>query len=110
MFHVLDLADGSVHKRHIDQITISSQRHTPSESELPLVPEPVAQAPKIITPDEAVVPALDPSDLDDSVASPPSAVSHSASPKPPGSPVSETPKLRRSGRIRKPPDRFGDLI
>ena len=111
MFHVLDLADGSVHKRHRDQITISSS-HDHTSSDITPVPEQFVEAPKINTLTQT---AVDPAPVPDTVSAPhgPSTSaatlpSPDASPKSPGSPAAEPPtfNLRRSDRVRKPPERL----
>ena len=89
MYHVLDRDDGSVHRRHIDQINISPTTATESA---PFTPE-----------DLPTIPAPMQTELTESPGSTSPAQETQSLP----SPIEPKPQLRRSARYRKKPDRYG---
>ena len=98
MLNIMDSSDGTIHKRHIDQVHISSPRPiTPAPSLQPFV-SPSSPQPNA-TP-TAMPPATSPS-----VLQPNASIS-------PVSPISEfsDPPLRRSNRVRRAPERYGEEL
>lgn len=129
MFSVLDLNDGSVHRRHRDQITVNTPSSTLHQNNSPIpFLEPAISSHDTIIPEH--IPPHEPlrsdpvEEADPEGASPTKSASPSSAPAPvvvpnpsptvPRSPavpsVSPTAPLRRSTRIRKRPDRYGTRI
>ena len=98
MYNILDCDDGSVHRRHIDQVEISTHNHSPTKhlnSTEPLQP---LSTPVPVSPPEPTL------QLPDQTSS----VEDSTQPSPtPGSSGPSPVNLRRSSRIRKSPSRYG---
>ena len=100
MFFIMDKEDGTVHRRHKDQVTESAPESCPTTPR----PQPVPSEVPTGSPDLQPPPLqtqLPPQPSSPSPTPPPQLQPYS--PLPPPSPI----LLRRSSRIRKPPTRFG---
>ena len=104
MFQIIDQDDGSLHRRHIEQINVNNN-HAPSDPPAPIPSTPPAALPPLpeTVPEAVPPPAAFPVDE-------PSLSSHSPlplSPTPQVSPQTQNPP-RRSQRIRRPPTWMDD--
>lgn len=112
MFSILDCSDNTVHRRHRDQITISSS--TQHEQFSSLVPNNSSPSPSPHNTDttEPMVPLSPLSPCSPAVPPVPPAVGTGLeqTEQPCFPSPSRSPVLRRSGRSRKKPDRYGDFV
>lgn len=112
MFTIIDKFDGSLHRRHRDQITISpsiSHRTSPSSVLQPLEPETPSNTHQHThtVPDDALSGGGTSSRRSSDLLPAPEPV---PTPSVPASPTTEPPPLRRSSRTVRRPSRFDDYV
>ena len=104
IFNILDREDGSVHRRHRDQVLFSPPRSTDAQPQAPtetqLQRQPPSRSPSPTHPSSSPATSPVPSTT-------PEAVTHDQQLSPSPSPTSSpSVPLRRSARVRRPPNRF----
>ena len=105
MYHILDLDDATVHRRHKDQFHVTSPRPSPAASRPADVQQPDAATREIQQPHLPVVKdnVVDPEPAtEDSNAAPDDSENDTS--------VPATPELRRGQRVRRVPARYKDFV